>query len=164
MAEIETVSFQYLDHNLPESLIDRTAPWDVLEPEQSPEDQIRDARIAAISLITSCLSQVISALGESNATLTSVATVVWSWALALGLPCAEGMTVSRRAELLGVTRASLSKRMVEIVTVHSLPVSQFMKAEGSGDSYAEARRESIIRTNAKLNGELPTVPNAGRSV
>ena len=162
----EEVGFQFTDHNLPESLIDRTAPWDTLEPEVTPADQIRDARIAAIGLITSFGSELIEALSESEPSLKRVSQIVWSWAYALGLPCAEGVTVSRRADLLGVTRASLSKRMVEIVTVHGLPPSQFMKADGTGDTYAEARRESIARNNAKLNGngKLPDVPRKGRSV
>jgi len=37
-----------------------------------------------------------------------------------------------------------------------------MKAEGSGDTYAEARRESIMRNNARLNGALPDAPEKGQ--
>ena len=44
----------------------------------------------------------------------------------------------------------------------TLGVSQVMKAEGSGDTYAEARRESIMRNNARLNGALPDAPEKGQ--
>ena len=155
MAEVEELSFEMLfnDRSLPEEWIYRKGPIDEIEPETSPADQVRDARVVAIALISACISAIVAGLSEPGATLSSVATIAWSWAYALGLPCAEGVSVTERSEMLGIQRATLSKRMVEITTVWGLPASQFMKSEQTRQTYSTARRDSIRQRNAKLNGK-----------
>jgi len=146
-----------------EHLIDRKTAVDWLEPNENQFDAIRDARVQAVRVLNGFGARIESALSRPGATLVDVATAYYQCAYALGLNSCD-LSMTERAEMLGIQRATISKGATAFCAAHDLEPSWAMKREGTADAYAEARRESIIRTNAKLNGELPTVPNAGRSV
>ena len=167
MVEIDAM---LVDENLHVELQDRRHPYvDVYEKEVF-DDELRNARLSAIALISAFASAIASSLANPNATLQSVAVAFWARALALGLPCCEGSCVTALALSLGVTRATLSKAMVEFAAAHQLPPSRWMKSELSRVSYAEARIEHVKSNgNGQCRAHKPSqevfpIPPRHRSV
>ena len=151
-------------------------PIDELEAELKPADQVRDARMAAVHLLNDFASELIEALSDANPIRTAL-TRLYSIAYAMGLNVCGDLSMSERADQLGVERATLSKIACAWNTAHDLAPSFHQKSTGANETYARARREVVqssngttphkkarIKSIAKHNGELPPVPMAGRSV
>ena len=157
MVEIDAM---LVDENLHVELQDRRHPYVDVYEKEILDDQLRAARLTAIALISAFASGIANSLSNQKATLQSVGVAFWSRALALGLPCCEGVSVTALALSLGVARATLSKAMVEFASANQLPPSRWMKSELSRVSYAEARVAYVSRNghNGEANGELPVSP------
>jgi hypothetical protein len=64
-------------------------------------------------------------------------------AYAMGLNICDGVSVTERADILGVKRATLSKGMTAFCNGNHIPPSPYMKGEDAAKSYHDARIESI---------------------
>jgi hypothetical protein len=77
---------------------------------------------------------------------------------ALGLLACNGMSVTRRSELLGVERATLSKVMVQFCATHGLPPSQYMRDEEKSPVYQAARLECVRASSQPQQRAKPFKP------
>ena len=69
----------------------------------------------------------------------------WALAMAAGLECAVGKTMTLIAEELGVTRAAISKETVAWRTMLGLPESRYCKSDEARESYRKERTENHWR-------------------
>ena len=129
-----------------------------LEPETT-QDDVRDARVQAVRLLNAALSHIEAALCEKSATLVTVACRFWSVAYGIGANCCAGVSMTDRAQTLGIERATISKGATAFCAANDLEPSWSMKRECARTSFAAARIQSI-----KRNGALPSVPPKGRTV
>lgn len=81
--------------------------------------------------------------GLLDGSVRSAAVAFWSAAYALGLKCCAGVSMTQRAEQLGVRRATISKGAKRFVESNGLTPSFYMKDKEAGQSYCRARLERI---------------------
>ena len=67
----------------------------------------------------------------------------WQVAYGLGLAVCEGVSVTKRARMIGVTRAYLSKGAKLFQRSNNLPPSPYMKSDESVGAFADAREEQL---------------------
>jgi hypothetical protein len=140
--------------------VDPKTAVDHLEPLEDTHSELRDAGLRAIEVLQAFAGLMERRLGDPNVTVRDVALAFWKGAYALGLQCCAGVSMTDRAQLLGCERASISKGATSLCSSLGLAPSFYMKREGTAETFAKARIQSI----AKQNGALPHVPPAGRSV
>lgn len=112
-------------------------------------DSIRDARTKCIALLNSGYSHIEAALLRPGATLHDVAVSFYQTSYAFGLNLCSGVSMTERAELWGVERASISKGATAFCAGNDLPPSFYMKKEEAQGEYRKARVGSIKKCNQK---------------
>src|SRR5262249_8269204 len=70
--------------------------WDKnnIEPIPCRSDEIRDARLRFLEIVTDWSAKIHRALSEENPSLASVAAAFYGPAFAVGVPCLEGISMS----------------------------------------------------------------------
>jgi hypothetical protein len=120
-------------------------PVENLEPETKPADLVRDARCMAVLLLNDFAEEIRRALMDGGAQQALVRLYGISYGMGLNI-CGE-VTMSDRADRLGVSKATLSKIGRAWNDAHDLPPSFHMKAATSIASYREARLAAVIASN-----------------
>jgi hypothetical protein len=136
-------------------------PLDELEAEPTPADKVRDARLAAVNLLNCFAAEMLNALLEPDPAQAALRRV-YGIAYGMGLNVCGDVSMSERADQLGVERATLSKIACAWNAAHDLKPSFHQKTAEAQANYARVRREVV--QGSKRNGALPPVPTAGRSV
>ena len=129
-------------HILPEEWVTRHEPVDDIEPRILPADELRHARVEAIRLLNALGNAVERSNPQGN-----VAVAFWGAAYGLGLNCCDGMTMTERAQSLGVGRATISKGATSFCGANNLPPSYYMKTDGAGAVYSKVRIEVVIASS-----------------
>ncbi len=133
----------------PEAWITRRCPVDDLEPQELRSDLIRDARVQGVRLLNSFGNVIERTFADPSLNATRIKTAFWGAAYGLGLNCCAGVSMTERAALLGIERATISKAARNFVTANGLPPSYYMKVESASDAYRETRIQIVI---ASANG------------
>ncbi len=113
--------------------IDNRTPIDTIEPELN----VRDAGLRYVELLEGFADRIQCGINEGN--LRSAQVAFYSAAYALGLKCCGGMSMTQRAEQLGVRRATISKGAKKFVESNGLSPSFYMKDKQAGHAYCHAR-------------------------
>jgi hypothetical protein len=135
-----------------------------IDAEESHADELRDARLRGLSILSNFAVQIADALTQPGVTVLGIETKFWGCCLAIGLPVCDGQSVTSIASRLGIKRATLSKLMVAFCESNDLPASRYMKNANTRDTFHDARLASIAAHNGHNGTELPSVPPIGRSV
>ena len=138
----------------PEEWISRHNPIDDLEPQALASDLIRDARLQTVRLLNSFANTIERTLADPSGDTTRVATAFWGVCYGLGLNCCAGVSMTERANSLGIEKATISKAARNFVTACGLEPSFYMKVEGASDSY-RATRIAVVIASANGNGAEP---------
>jgi len=147
------VSFhRHPDAFVEENSVCHVTPIDELEPIVSESDQVREARLRALSVLNNALAVIGEALSRPNATVHDVARAYWQVCLALGLPLCQGQSFTAIALRLNCKRATISKGSVQFCEANGLPSSPYMKIETSRQVYADARIASVASNGNGANG------------
>ena len=141
-------------------LVEHRTCIDELEPIPDAHSDLRDAALRSVQILTAFANVIERSLARPGVTVQDVAVQFWGAAMALGLPCCDGLSYTDRSALLRCERATLSKCSTAFVTANDLAPSWFMKNASTGATYSKARLDSIAANNA----ELPPVPPRDRSV
>jgi hypothetical protein len=139
------------DHWLPEEWITPAHQISDIEPETSPADQVRDARLATVHLLNDFAGMMLSALERNHDARDGLVTL-FGIAYAMGLNICDGMSMTERSDRLGVARATLSKIGVAWNQAHDLPPSFHQKSAEANQTFARKRREVVATSNG---AELP---------
>lgn len=131
------------NHFLPEEWIDRREPVDDLEPDIKRSEAIHDARVKGIRLLNAMGTHIQDALLRPGSTIVDVAVAFYQTAYAFGLAVCDGKSMTERAEMWGVERASISKGATALCSLTEMPPSFYMKKETAQGSYRDARIKSI---------------------
>lgn len=134
-------------------------PVDRLEPELLPSDQVRDARLATVHLLNDFAAKMHSALTRNMSAVDGLV-CLWGIAYGMGLTICGEVSMSARADQLGIERATLSKLATAWNISHDLAPSFHQKSAGANETYAAVRR-AVVQSS---NGDLPPVPQRGRHV
>ena len=138
------------------TLVDYKCAIDEIEPVPDRHSDLRDFALRSVGLLNAMACTIEAGLARGS--FESVAVAYWSSAYALGLSGCAGMSMTERAQSLGVERATISKAAVAFCSANNLEPSPYMKNSGASESYCKARLESITRSN----GATPR-PRANRS-
>ena len=120
-------------------------PVETLEPETKPADLVRDARSMSVLLLNDFAEEIRRALMDGGAQQALVRLFGISYGMGLNI-CGE-VSMSDRANQLGVARATLSKIARSWNDAHELAPSFHMKAATSIATYAQTRREVVAASN-----------------
>jgi hypothetical protein len=122
-------------------------PVEHLEPETAPADLVRDARMMAIVLLNDFGSELVHTAMRPGATLQEVKVKLFGISYAMGLNCSGDLSMTERADQLGVVRATLSKVARAWNCAHDLPPSWHQKSAVAITSYAATRRRVVASSN-----------------
>jgi hypothetical protein len=112
---------------------DRRTAIDYIEPVL----EVREAGMRYLDVLDGFANRIESGIVEGD--LRSVSVAFWSAAYGLGLKCCGGMSMTERANQLGVRRATISKGAKKFVESNGLSPSFYMKDQAAGRSYCKAR-------------------------
>jgi hypothetical protein len=126
-------------------------PADILEPEESREDVLRDGALKLLRAMNAAFAHIEHVFRRPNVTVKDVEVAFWQVAYPIGVSCCDDVTMTERAERLGISRALISRSATAFCRAQNIPVSVHMKCEESADSYREARINSIIEANAQAD-------------
>jgi len=121
---------------------------DDLEPlEISPAD-LREAAQKYVAIMNAFAAKIQTGFRDRNAEVA-----FWGCCYGLGLSNCEGVSMTEKAEQLGVTRATISKTARSFVEANNLKPSWHMKQETS--NYIESRLKQVAASNGNSNGASP---------
>lgn len=109
---------------------------------------MREASLRYVDLLDKFANRIESGLLRGNIRSTAVA--FWSAAYGLGLKCCAGVSMTQRAEQLGVRRATISKGAKKFVESNGLTPSFYMKDKEAGSAYCKARLNRISNGKNKF--------------
>ncbi len=127
----------------PNIAIDQRTPIDYIEPELD----MRHASLGYIRVLDAFAMHMGEALKTGNS--GTVNTAFWGAVYGLGLSVCGGVTMTKCASHLGVTRATISKTAQSFVTKAGLPPSFYMKSAASHQPYRLARKGYIANGSHK---------------
>ncbi len=123
--------------------IDQRTPIDYIEPELD----VRSASLRYIRVLEAFAARVGDALRTGD--IRAANTAFWGSAYGLGLSICDGVTMTKRASFVGVTKATISKIAQDFTENNGLPPSFYMKSAASHKPYALARRGYIANCSHK---------------
>lgn len=123
--------------------IDPRTPVDYIEPQVD----VWSAQERYIGVLQSFANRIKE--GLSSGDMRSAQTSFWGAAYGLGLKCCANITMTQRASMIGVKRATISKAAQSFITDNSLPPSFHMKSSASHVPYAIARKSYIANGSHK---------------
>jgi hypothetical protein len=131
-------------------------PVEHLEPETAPADAARDARMMCVLLLNDFAVEILRALTSQNGGGIQHALVrLYGIAYGMGLNVCADVSMTDRADQLGVGRATLSKIGRVWNEAHDLPPSFHQKTAAAITSYAATRRQVVANSgngNGSSNG------------
>lgn len=136
-------------HYLPDEWITPPNQINDIEPEISPADAVRDARVKCVQLLNAFAAHIEAALLRPGAQIKDVAIAFYQPVYALGLNIADGTSMTERSQHWEVERATISKGAIAFCNGNGLPPSFYMKDESAQKSYQNARVKSIKECNQK---------------
>lgn len=129
-------------------------PIDRIDPEVTREDALREGALNLLRGLNAGLAHILTALHRNNPDpwdkLKECETAFWQVAYPLGASCCDDVTMSKRAEMIGIRHATISKFATAFCRAQNIPPSAHMKAEGSAAAYRDARVESVRRSSETL--------------
>lgn len=117
--------------------IDQRTPIDFIEPELD----VRNASLRYIRVLEAFATRIGDALSTGD--IRAANTAFWGSAYGLGLSVCGEISMTSRAQYVGVTRATISKVAQSFVTDNGLPPSFYMKSAQSHRPYSIARKTYI---------------------
>lgn len=130
-------------------------PVEHLEAETAPADLVRDARMMTVTLLNDFANEMLRALTTRDGTVQHALVRLYGIAYGMGLNCAGDVSMSDRADQLGVCRATLSKIGRTWNDAHDLEPSFHQKSAASIASYAQTRREQVVASSNGNGAEHP---------
>ena len=123
--------------------MDRETLEEIEDIHEQARRKVHDARVQSVRIINAVLAHIEAALLRPGSTKQDFAVALYQAAYGVGANICEGVTMTRRSEMWGVERATISKGAVQFTSGNGLGPSWYMKKEAARGAYADARIGSI---------------------